>query len=172
MSKMLIFLNALSLFLVACHVEAPQSINVEPAVTNAQNQVNMTAGDAAIKPEVSSDLATCPSKDFELFLKTFSESSKVQEAFTEAPLQIVTIDSASEPEPEEVLKVINREELSFPLMPNLAVQANDGLKSRRSSADENNFEVILFKPDTDYQMSFFFKRLNCWKLYRIKDHSL
>ena len=172
MIKKPVFLIAMSLFLGACHIEAPQSQNIESSAMNAQSSVNMTVSDAAIKVEVSSDLATCPSKDFALFLKTFSESSEVQEAFTETPLQIVTIDSASEPEPEEVLKEINREALNFPLMLNIATQANVGIKSRRYDTDENNVEVILFKPDTDYQISFFFRRLDCWKLYRIKDHSL
>ncbi len=172
MNKKIIMLAAVTFILAACRVEVPLPKNSAANQKSAEDLTANAVGQDAFTPEVSTEAIKCPSQDFEIFLTSFINSVEVQKSFTATPLESVTIDALAEPEPAEVKKMLVANKLMFPLMPSPDQQANEGLKSRRSGADENNVEVILFKPDTDYQTSFFFKRLDCWNLIRIKDYSL
>lgn len=173
MNKKIVLLATLSFILAACRVEAPQPENNSDAVVNsAKDRANNTAADTVSQSQEPADTVKCPSQDFELFLKSFIDSVEVQKSFTATPLESVTIDALAEPEPAEVKKMLGASELNFPLIPSPDQQANDGLVSRISSSGKKNAEVILHKPDADYQMSFFFRQESCWKLYRVKDYSL
>lgn len=172
MNKKIIMLAAVTFILTACRAEVPLPKNSTSDQHGAEDITAKTAGQDAFTPKVSTEAVKCPSQDFEIFLASFINSLEIQKSFTVAPLESVTIDALAEPEPAEVKKILGANELNFPLMPNPDQQAKDGLISRISNSDRKNVEVVLHKPDTDYQMSFFFRRESCWKLYRIKDYSL
>lgn len=63
-------------------------------------------------------------------------------------------------------------ELKFPLIPSERQQTSEGLKMRQSALENGDIKVTLAKEDTDYQMSFYFKKEECWKLIRIRNESL
>lgn len=172
MHQKIIILTVLSLILLGCRVEtSPVQKNtgsdssVEPSVSTASDNKKLQVADAIVPLQ-------CPSGDFEVFLKSYVGSLEVQKLFTSIPLESISIDPLAEPEPSEITRMLGEDELNFPLLPNLDQQTEEGLKSRQSRLGKNNVEVIMYKPDTDYQMSFFFRQEKCWKLYRIKDHSL
>lgn len=172
MNKKIILLATLSFVLGACRVEVPLPKNTDVNQKSAEDLTARTVGQEASSADVSTDAVKCPSQNFEIFLASFIDSVDVQKSFTTTPLESVTIDALAEPEPAEVKKMLGASELNFPLIPSPDQQANDGLVSRISSSGKKNAEVILHKPDADYQMSFFFRQESCWKLYRVKDYSL
>ncbi len=161
-----------SFALVGCQAETHQVQKITDTDLNTELQTNTAIDDQSLQAVHTAESLKCPSDDFESFLKSYSDSMEIQKLFTSAPLESTAIDPSAEPEPAEVTRMLDANELDFPLMPSLAKQASEGLMSRRSNLSKTNVEVVLFKPDTDYQMSFFFKQENCWKLYRIKDYSL
>lgn len=116
--------------------------------------------------------AACPSPDFDGFLKAFTESVEVQKAFSAEPLESQTVDATAEPEPALVTKMLAAGELQFPLIPNKQQQAQQGLTMRQSVLENSDTKVTLAKEDTDYQMSFYFRKSECWQLYRIRNESL
>jgi len=51
--------------------------------------------------------------------------------------------------------------------------SNSQLKVRSSGAKDKEATVVVAKPDTDYQLVFYFRRLgNCWRLTEVEDQSL
>ncbi len=100
------------------------------------------------------------------------ESAEVQKAFSTEPLESQTVDAAAEPEPALVTKTLTAAELKFPLIPSEQQQAKEGLTLRQSVLENGDIKVTLAKEDTDYQMSFYFKKEACWKLIRIRNDSL
>ena len=88
------------------------------------------------------------------------------------PLQSEAVDPNAEPEPRPVTKMLAEADLQFPLMPSSQQQAKDGLQLSTVATDSVHMEVKLVKPDTDYQLMFFFQNDGCWKLYRIRNDSL
>lgn len=112
----------------------------------------------------------CPSQDFAIFLDAFVGSIEVQKNFTAQPLQSDSIDADAEPEPKQVTAMVS--ELQFPVMPSDQEQMGQGLVMSTGSAPGNVMVVKLAKPDSDYQISYYFKRDACWTLYRKNDESI
>lgn len=138
--------------------------------TPQQNLVD--AQPAAPTPAPTSAALACPSPSFDGFLKVFIASVEVQKAFSAEPLESQTVDATAEPEPALVTKMLTANELQFPLIPNEEQQANEGLKMRQSALENGDIKVKLAKEDTDYQMSFYFRKEACWKLIRKRNDSL
>lgn len=122
-------------------------------------------------PPASATLA-CPSSDFDGFMRAFISDVDVQKTFSVDPLESQTVDAAAEPEPALVTRMLKADELQFPLIPDEQQQANQGLSMRQSELENGDIKVTLAKEDTDYQMSFYFKKEACWKLIRIRNDSL
>jgi len=127
---------------------------------------------ASPTPASTSTMPVCPSLNFDSFLKAFVDDVELQKAFTAEPLESQTIDAMAEPEPALVTKVKTATELEFPLIPSGQKQAGEGLKMRQSLLENGDIKVTLAKEDTDYQMSFYFKKNGCWKLIRMRNDSL
>ncbi|WP_144436492.1 hypothetical protein [Lysobacter antibioticus] len=113
----------------------------------------------------------CPSQQFDAFLAAFMDDVAIQKAFTASPLQSETVDANADPEPRPVTTMLDATALRFPVMPGAQQQQRDGLVLSQTELNGDK-EVMLAKPDTDYQMSFFFKKGECWTLYRTRDDSL
>lgn len=146
---------ALLMFVGACKQTIPAEAVAAPP----------TAAQASPTP-------TCPSASFGGFLKAFIDSEEVQKSFTSTPLESQTIDAAAEPEPALITKMVPANELQFPLIPGEKEQISQGLKMRQSVLENGEMKVTLAKKDTDYQMSFYFQKNECWKLVRIRNDSL
>lgn len=111
----------------------------------------------------------CPAGDFESFFNVFANDVSVQKAFTRKPLQIDYLDPAADPEPKFVSEMSSS--FDFPVVPGAAEQETRGLI--RSTKDLPGESVVtLEKPDTDYQVSYYFRKGACWTLYRKEDKSL
>ena len=123
-------------------------------------------------PASTSAMPICPSHNFDGFLKAFMDDVELQKAFTAEPLESQAVDAAAEPEPALVTKLQTATELEFPLIPSEKQQAGEGLKMRQSVLENGDIKVTLAKEDTDYQMSFYFEKDECWKLIRIRNDSL
>ena len=158
MARMIVFLVVATL-LGACKA------------TPQQNSVNAPSGVPIPASPMPAALA-CPSPDFDGFLRAFIERAEVQKAFSAEPLESQTVDVTAEPEPALVAKMLTAAELQFPLIPSEQQQAKEGLTMRQSVLENGDTKVTLAKEDTDYQMSFYFRKNDCWQLFRIRNESL
>jgi len=133
------------------------------------------AAAAQEKPSPAAAPATaataCPSQDFDAFLAAFADSAQVQRAFTQRPLRSESVDANADPEPKPVTAMLDGDALKFPLMASRAKQQAEGLVLSQTELNGDK-QVLLAKPDTDYQLSFFFRKGECWTLYRMRDDSL
>lgn len=117
-------------------------------------------------------LAACPAQDFDDFLKRFANDIELQKAFVSTPLQSEYIDPEAQPEPRPVSKLLDKSQLQFPLMPGDQQQHDQGLTLAKRLKGSDQAVIKLTEADTGYQLSLFFKREACWRLYRIQDESL
>lgn len=140
----------------------------------------MTACNAAQGPEVAEASAPslvamasprCPAQEFNRFLEVFVDSIEVQRAFTVLPLQSDSVDAEAEPEPRVVTKMLSDSELQFPVIPSTQQQLQQAL-AMSSHVSGRDMVVKLTKPDSDYQMSYYFRHDACWMLYRKSDESI
>lgn len=140
----------------------------------------MATEDARLEPtgspvaqlEPAETRRACPSQDFDQFLQAFAANVDVQRAHTANSLLSESLDVTAEPEPRLVSRQLDRVDLRFPLMPSSQQQLDDGLKVSLTKLGGQVVEVTLRKPDTDYQVSFFFRKGDCWELYRKRDDSM
>lgn len=135
-----------------------------PPAAAAQDKPAVAAAPAA-------PATACPSQDFDAFLAAFADSAQVQRAFTQRPLRSERVDANADPEPRPVTAMLDGDALHFPLMPSRERQQADGLVLSQTELNGDR-QVMLAKPDTDYQLSFFFRKGECWTLYRMRDDSL
>lgn len=146
---------AFALLLAGCD-KGPTAANAPPA-----------AGTVATHPATR-----CPAATFDDFLPLFENDVAVQKAYVTDPLQSDSVDANAEPEPKPVSKMLGKAEITFPVIPSQAEQTKSGLAATRTETSPTEVVLKLAKPDTDYQMSFFFRKDDCWHLYRVKDDSL
>jgi len=140
--------------------------NSPPAAAASEQHAPANAAPAAATPATA-----CPSQDFDAFLAAFADDVEVQRAFTQRPLRSETVDANADPEPKPVTAMLDGDALAFPLMASRAKQQAEGLVLSQSELNGDK-QVMLAKPDTDYQLSFFFRKGECWTLYRMRDDSL
>ncbi len=115
---------------------------------------------------------SCPAKTFESFVALFSNSIDIQRRYIHFPLRKMEIDDSGE-ELKTVTNFKNKEQISFPVMPDEAERKNKGLELHVIDGSIRNHQLRLIKPDTDYQVDYFFSRKNeCWELVIIDDQSL
>lgn len=133
-----------------------------------QHEEPKTASKSAPAAQVSSN---CPSQDFDAFLAAFMQSVEIQQEFTVTPLQSDAIDAQADPEPRSITRMLSEPELTYPLVPNPEQQANGGLVMSTAKSG-NEMAVKLVKPDSDYQVLYYFRHEACWMLYRKNDESL
>lgn len=115
--------------------------------------------------------AACPSHDIKQFVAAFAEDPALQKVFTATTVDTAFVDHNAQPEPTEKVEPLPRSQLRFPVMPNRARQAKEGLQYRYVSADANRAVVALQVPDTDAQLTYTFRRDRCWTLIKIVDPS-
>lgn len=145
---------AFALLLAGCD-KAPAPTDAPPAAVTAAHPATQ-----------------CPAATFDDFLPLFENDLAVQKAYVTDPLQSDSVDANAEPEPKPVSKMLGKAEITFPVIPSQAEQSRSGLAGTRTDTSPTEVVLKLAKPDTDYQMWFFFRKDDCWHLYRVKDDSL
>lgn len=113
----------------------------------------------------------CPSQNFDIFLKLFSEDKEIQMEFTKYPLMRLELDLNAEPEPKQILRKLSREDIEFPIMPDEASRTKKSLIIRVDEHISRRAKVALTRIDTDYLIVYIFNRKSCWKLERVEDWS-
>ena len=126
----------------------------------------------SIRDAASNEKIVCPAHDFSNFIKVFSENVNIQIAFTKYPLQQQKLDLNAEPEPKPVMRKLLRDQVLFPVMPNALERRKKSLVLKIDEERLNHVNLTIFKEDTDYKVSYFFKKYSCWHLERIEDWSL
>lgn len=117
----------------------------------------------------------CRQESFEHFLSRFENDAELQKQATSDPLDYGSIDASAEPEPRMVMQRLQHRQIEFPLYPSARVQDEHGLIRSIRSEGNGEAEVMLRKPDTDYQLVFHFHRKDrkgCWELTSKVDESL
>ena len=113
----------------------------------------------------------CPAIDFSVFIKSFSENTDVQRAFTNTPLH-QRLDLAATPDPKPIVRKIRRDQVSFPVMPSREDLITKNLSMQVDEVSTQSAKVVIYKNDADYQVSYEFKFNGCWNLIAIEDQSL
>ena len=98
---------------------------------------------------------SCPAKTFEDFAVLFSNNVDFQRAYTHFPLKKMEVDDSGE-ELKTIINLKNKEQISFPVIPNEAERENKGLELHVIDDPIKNHQIRLVKPDTDYQVDYFF----------------
>jgi hypothetical protein len=157
----------------ACGTDHSASEGPKAAQPQAALAAAASMGHASANPiHAASAPSACPAQTFDTFLTAFADDVEVQKKSVALPLQSESVDALAEPEPKPVTKMLSFAELHFPLMPTVQQRARDGLQISQTPSGKGEIEVKLVKPDTDYQLLFYFRNDGCWKLYRMRDDSL
>lgn len=160
---------AVAAALAGCQPSQPSQSSASSAAAAAPEAA--AASSAAHSGEVSA--STCPAPQFDGFLAKFVNDISIQRRYVTDPLRMDSVDPNADPEPAPVSKTVAKADVHFPVIPSQAKQHADGLVAKRSQGEQGDIVVQLSKPDTDYQMSFYFKPADgCWMLYRTDDESL
>lgn len=114
----------------------------------------------------------CPAQDISFFIQRFSNDESVQRIFTNVPLISQQLDTDAEPEPRQITHTLQREQIAFPVMPLLQERIDRLLEMQLEAVTASTARVDLFKDDTDFLISYFFKLDDCWRLVRIENQSL
>jgi hypothetical protein len=114
----------------------------------------------------------CPSAKFPVFFAKYADSVALQKAFTVDPLEHVMLDHAAVPEPRQVKSTLAKAALSYPLVPAKAVRKQQGLALRINEVSGTHASATLFKADTGYLVTYFFRNDGCWQLERREDLSM
>lgn len=114
----------------------------------------------------------CPAQDISFFIQRFSTDESVQRVFTAVPLISQFLDTGTEPEPTQRTQTLGRDAIVFPVMPLAEQRAQSLLQMQLEDVTQVTARLVLFKPDTDDQISYFFKLDDCWRLVRIDNASL
>lgn len=114
---------------------------------------------------------SCPSTDFNAFLASFAESSAVQRAFIQRPLQFLAMVDA-EPEPRLEKRALEDKQIKYPLMPDRVHREAERLALSVKEQSGDRATAILNKPDTDYLVEYRFVLGKCWMLSEVSDFAI
>ena len=114
----------------------------------------------------------CAADKFAEFSRLFAEDADFQRKHTDVFIEKQAIDVAAEPEPKTIRYRLSRDKLKFPVLPLKGERDGKALQMLIESVESDGARVKLYKPETDYQIHYFFKRNTCWTLIRIQDDSL
>lgn len=127
---------------------------------------------SALSPVLTGSQDSCPGNTFEEFALNFSNNQRVQEKYIHIPLVKVELEDGNE-EPEPVEKLLTKKEIVFPVIEDEKNRVSKGLELEIIDDGQKLKEIKLFKPDTGYQVYYFFEKNNkCWDLIKIDDQSM
>jgi hypothetical protein len=127
---------------------------------------------AVLSPISITSQNICPGNTFEEFALNFSNNQRIQEQYTHIPLVKIELEEGSE-EPESVKKLLTGKEVIFPVIDNENNRISKGLEVKIIDNGLKFKKIKLFKPDSGYQVYYFFEEKNkCWHLIEIDDQSI
>lgn len=116
----------------------------------------------------------CP-QAFADFIEHFAVDQPFARAHTQFPVDYIFVDSLAQPEPKPMQTPIlgptdqNYQKISFP---DAKARAQIPLAMTINTGGNVN-RVVLAKPDTDWLVTYTFKKHNkCWRLTKVEDFSL
>lgn len=110
--------------------------------------------------------------DFLVFLRCFEHAGQRQRETSRHPIVYGTVVEGAEG-PFLQLRRVPHDSVTWPIYPDPARRRRDGLEVAIDSARADRREVVLAKPDTDYQLEYHFERVSGggWRLVRYVDAS-
>lgn len=159
---------SLGVLLAACK---PATTPAPPAAAPAHDAPVAATGDTSGLPAADAG-ASCPYPTFETFLLHFGNEIALQEKSVADPLVSEYIDAAAEPEPQLVSQKIPLREVTWPVMPDPATLPRQGREMEVTRQDDGSMKVLIRKPSTSDQQSYYFGQRPCWQLVRMVDESI
>jgi len=120
----------------------------------------------------------CPSDNFDGFLAAFMEDENVQRQWVDVPLRRLDLDRDARSRdnhwnPVERVRMLNREEIKFPVIFSKERGYKAGLSLRVDELSADGAKVVFAGNETDYLIYYFFRAVNgCWKLNSVEDWTL
>ena len=112
--------------------------------------------------------ANCYQGPFDAFFKDFSADIALQEAVTADKVKVSLL--GDDPELHSIDQNIPREDLLWPLVPNLTQFERSGGSVRYEERPEG--QAVTLSGDSGYLMTLIFTAAPCWKLVSIIDESM
>ena len=113
----------------------------------------------------------CAETEFDAFLARFSEDAEVQRRHVQFPLTKVVVEDQGVEGPVPVEKQIQSWPENETLYLNTQKRKAYQLEVTVTTTEQGRL-VELEKPDTDFQIFYWFEQRPCWTLVRIGDYSL
>lgn len=120
----------------------------------------------------SQDSPACAEPAFDQFLLRFGHEISFQEKSVADPLESDFVDPTAEPEPKTVSNQIPLAEVEWPVVADLTMLKKSGHEIEISDEPGGIKKVLIRKPDTGDQQSYYFARRPCWQLVKMSDESL
>ncbi|QDG93784.1 hypothetical protein NIBR502774_14360 (plasmid) [Rhizobium sp. NIBRBAC000502774] len=117
-------------------------------------------------------VSSCAEPDFDGFLQRFGREIAFQERSVADPLESKFIDATAEPEPQTISNDIPLKDVEWPVIANLTMLQKSGHEIKITDEAGGVKKVLIRKPDTGDQQSYYFARKPCWQLIKMFDESL
>ena len=112
----------------------------------------------------------CRQDHYQEFLEAFAEDLEFQKQHTKVPLLSVKYEYDF-PDAKKIETALDFPKIEFPVFPSAERRREKSLEIKfKPSA--GGMSVQVSKPDTDYQITYFFERHQCWELVRMENVSL
>lgn len=116
--------------------------------------------------------ASCAELGFDQFLRRFGHEIAFQEKSVADPLEVNFVDPTAEPEPKTITNHVPLAEVEWPVVAELTMLKRSGHEIEISDEPGDIKKVLIRKPDTGDQQSYYFARRPCWQLVKMFDESL
>lgn len=114
----------------------------------------------------------CKAKNFDGFFYRFIENVEMQKLCTHYPLQKLELVEKQDNLTPKIIK-LSKEQVLYPLILTQQQQKEQKLNLKILTINNKIAKVTLYKPDTDYQIIYRFKKKKkTWKLIKIEDWSV
>jgi len=120
----------------------------------------------------SQPASSCAEPDFDSFLHRFGREIAFQEKSVADPLESAFVDATAELEPQTVSNEIPLEDVEWPIIADMTMLQKSGHEIKISDEPEGIKKVLVRKPDTGDQQSYYFAHKPCWQLVKMFDESL
>jgi hypothetical protein len=98
------------------------------------------------------------------------DDEAIQREFTAYPLTKLELDYYAEPEVS--IRYLGRDQFKFPVFPLKQERGEVPFEIIIHNVSDNNAKVSVAKPDTDYVITYYFRKNGCWRLERVEDWSM
>jgi hypothetical protein len=137
----------------------------------AQNTVYGLDGQSVVSQDAAEPEVFCPGDNFLVFLAKFVDDEITQRTFTIYPLTYLEVDYFAEPVPKPFIRYLDCGQVKFPVFPPNQERKEDSLEIRIINVSNDNAKVAVVKPDTGYNIIYYFRKNDSWRLERIEDWS-